>query len=125
MTKGLKALLAEANAAVDSVTVNEAFGLLDDDDVAFIDVREGHERQLGFIPGSIHAPRGFLEIIADSEGPMHNPVFTSDKCLIIYCASGVRSALAAKTLQDMGVGRVYNLSGGMMGWQNAGGDVAA
>ena len=88
-----------------------------------MDVRESHERAQGFIPGSIHAPRGFLEFIADPEGPMHNPVFTSGKRLILYCGSGTRSALAGKTLCDMGLSNLVNLAGGIQAWLQAGGDL--
>jgi rhodanese-related sulfurtransferase len=123
MSKGIKQLLAEANDAVDAVTVDQARQHLGKTDVAFVDVRESSERAKGHIPGSIHVPRGFLEFMADPESPMHNPVLSSGKRLVLYCASGGRSALAGKTLQNMGITDVVNLTGGMNAWSQAGGEI--
>jgi rhodanese-related sulfurtransferase len=94
-----------------------------EDDVVFLDVREAEERVRGYIPNSVHAPRGFLEFMADPESPMHRPGIVTDKTLVIYCASGGRSALAAKTLQDMGYPKVCSLVGGLAAWKEAGGPV--
>ena len=121
--KGFKQLLAEANAVIDSIAVHDAVGLVESGEAAFIDVRETQERMQGYIPGSVHAPRGFLEFIADPEGPGHNPAFSSGKRLVVYCASGGRSALAAKTLMDMGFQNVANLVGGIQAWSQAGGPI--
>ena len=82
VTKGLREMLIEATAATETIEPQEALELLGKEDAVFVDVRESHERAQGFIPGSIHAPRGFLEFIAHPEGPMHNPVFTSGKWII-------------------------------------------
>jgi len=131
VTKGLREMLIEADAATETIGALEALELLGREDVVFVDVRESHERAQGFIPGSIHAARGFLEFIAHPEGPMHNPVFTSGKRLILYCGSGTRSALAGKTLSalagktlhDMGLSNLVNLAGGIQGWLQAGGDL--
>jgi rhodanese-related sulfurtransferase len=111
VTKGVRQLLMEANDAADTIGAPEALELLGQEDVVFVDVRESHERAQGFVAGSIHAPRGFLEFIADPEGPMHNSAFTSGKRLILYCGSGTRSALAGKTLCDMGLSNLANLAG--------------
>ena len=121
MKKGFKVLLAEANAMIEVISARDAQALLSDEDTIFVDVREPHERAEGYIPGSIHAPRGYLEFIADPEGPMHNPVFTTGKRLVVYCASGGRSTLATKTLTEMGFGQVVNLVGGVQAWVEAGG----
>ncbi len=123
LTKGSKRLLAEANAAIETVSVGDARRLLDGGDVVFVDVREGTERAQGYIPGSVHAPRGFLEFIADPEAAMHNPAFSSGKRLVLYCGSGARSALAAKTLDDMGLKKVCHMAGGFGAWVQAGGPV--
>jgi rhodanese-related sulfurtransferase len=120
LKKGFKQLLAEANAKVESVSVQDAVPLLGDPSVVFLDVRETAERQNGFIPGSIHAPRGFLEFIADPEGPMHDPALAADKTLVVYCGSGGRSALASRTLDEMGFEKVRNLVGGFAAWTAAG-----
>jgi rhodanese-related sulfurtransferase len=121
VTKGFKQFLAEANAVIDTVSVTEAKDLLGRDDVIFVDVRDAAERASGAIPGSIHAARGFLEFIADPEGPFHNEALVSGKRLILYCATGGRSALASKTLVDMGIPNVTNLAGGFKAWTEAGG----
>jgi len=123
VTKGLREMLIEATAATETIGPQEALELLGREDVVFVDVRESHERAQGFIPDSIHAARGFLEFIAHPEGPMHNPVFTSGKRLILYCGSGTRSALAGKTLHDMGLSNIENLAGGIQGWVQVGGDL--
>lgn len=123
LKKGFKQLLAEANADIDSMPVAMAREMFEDDDVVFVDVREAHEREQGFVPGSVHAPRGYLEFIADPEGPMHNPAMAGDKTLVVYCGTGGRSALAAKTLQDMGFTKVCSLVGGLAAWKEAGGSV--
>lgn len=124
--KDLRQLLQEAGAASEAMAAEEAVGLLANDEVVFVDVRENHERAKGYIPGSIHAPRGFLEFIAHPGGPMHNPAFASGKRLVLYCGSGARSALAGKTLHDMGLaglGGIANLAGGFQAWLRAGGPV--
>lgn len=120
---GFKQMIAEANAAIETVSVQDALGLVDADGYAFIDVREGEERTQGTIPGSSHAPRGFLEFRADPESPMHDPVFSGGDRLVLFCASGGRSALAAKTLVDMGFEDVCHVAGGMAAWEEAGGPV--
>ena len=123
VTKSLREMLVDAAATTENIEPQEARELVGREDVVFVDVRESHERAQGFIPGSIHAPRGFLEFIAHPEGPMHNPVFTSGKRLILYCGSGTRSALAGKTLHDMGLSKIVNLADGIQGWLQAGGDL--
>ncbi len=119
--KRFKQLLMEASAGLDAISASDAMELVGRDDVIFVDVRESHEHAEGFIPGSIHAPRGFLEFIADPEGPAHDPAFTSGKRLVLYCGSGARGVLAGKTLCDMGVGNLANLTGGLQAWLQAGG----
>lgn len=122
ITYGIKKMMADANAAIVTITAVEAVAVAGDGDTVFVDVRETVERQqTGTITGAVHAPRGFLELIADPEGPMHNEAFVSGKRLILFCASGGRSALAAKTLKDMGIGNVTNMAGGFPAWVQAGG----
>ncbi len=123
LTKGFKQLLVEANAAIDGVSVPSALGLLDDSEVVFVDVREGGEWAQGHIPGAVHAPRGHLEFLADPEFPRHNAALVQDKILLLYCASGGRSTLAAKTLHDMGFPRARSLVGGMAAWKEADGPI--
>ena len=114
-------LIGEALAEVGSISVDEALALVGGEDALFVDVRERAEQSAGAITGAVAAPRGFLEFVADPASPMHNPALSSGKRLIVYCASGGRSALAAKTLQDMGYADVANLTGGFQAWSEAGG----
>jgi rhodanese-related sulfurtransferase len=124
LKRGAKQLLAEANAQVTAISAQEALALAGDPDVVFVDVRETVERQkTGGIKGSVHAPRGFLEFHADPESPSHIPALSSGKRLVLYCAAGGRSALAAKTLGEMGVPNVSHLAGGFAGWKEANGPI--
>jgi len=117
MTKTVKQLVAEANAEVETWPVDRAAGALGRPDVAFVDVREPDEvAREGTIPGAERAPRGFLEFYADPESPSHKAVFSSGKTLLLYCAAGGRSALAARTLKEMGVPRVAHVAGGFKAW---------
>jgi rhodanese-related sulfurtransferase len=117
-------MVAEANAAVGTLSVDEAKQLVGKDDVVFVDVREGGELAVqGKIPGAVHAPRGMLEFYADPSAPYHKPELGSGKRLVVYCASGGRSALAAKTLKDMGIDDVAHMLGGFTAWQQSGGEV--
>lgn len=116
----LKELMAEANGMVEFIAAEDAVKSLGDAGVLFVDVREKHERDAGYIAGSIHAPRGFLEMIADVDSPMHNADLVCGKTLILYCGSGGRSALAGKTLAEMGVANVRYITGGLDAWKDAG-----
>jgi len=122
--RGFKQMLAEANAVIDTVAVHDAIDLLNDPNVAFIDVRDQVERQQsGAIKGAVPVSRGFLEFKADPESPMFDPVFKDAQRLVLYCASGGRSTLATKTLLDMGYDNVCHIAGGFAAWQNAKGPV--
>ena len=122
MAQTVESMLATANAIIDTVAVHDALAWLDEPDVTFIDVRDSAERHKnGSIPGAINAPRGHLEFYADSKTAMHMPEFRSGNKLVVYCASGGRSTLAAKTLVDMGISNVINLAGGFAAWRKAGG----
>ncbi|MEP4421160.1 MAG: rhodanese-like domain-containing protein [Nitratireductor sp.] len=121
MTKGYKALLDEANAVVKALTPAEAAPLLARDDVAFIDIRDPRElERAGRIAGVHHCPRGMLEFWIDPESPYHKALFSSGKHFVFFCAGGWRSALAAKTAQDMGLDRVSHVTGGFSAWKEAG-----
>ena len=122
MTVTAKDLLAAANAAVPKVTPEEARDLIARGALV-VDVRDGTEvLASGKVAGAVHAQRGLLEFKADSGMPTHDPEFRKDRTVIVYCASGGRSALAGKTLKDMGFSDVRNL-GGFKGWVDAGGEV--
>ena len=124
MNKGYKQLVAEANSAIETIPAADAMQHLQTDEVVFIDVRDLPELERdGKIPGAVHASRGMLEFHADAESPYHKDVFTSGKKLILYCASGGRSALAVQRLQEMGLQRVAHVGGGMKAWKEANGPV--
>lgn len=112
-------LVRAANEAVDQATADQAEEWLGRGDVQFVDVREPAEWAQGHVPGAVHIPRGLLEFQAD---PTASSFVTAlaEKKLVIYCAVGGRSALAAKTLKDMGYEDVTNLQGGFTGWTQAG-----
>lgn len=122
MNKGYKQLVSEANAVVETISATEAIPQLQVEDVVFIDIRDFPELERdGKIPGAIHASRGLLEFHADPESPYHKEVFSSGKKLLLYCASGGRSALAAQRLQEMGLSHVAHIGGGMKAWKEANG----
>lgn len=111
--KSVKELVAEGNSHVNTLSAEEAFALLEDANTAFIDLRDDSEvAPEGTIPGSVHVTRGMLEFALDPAVPYHNPVFSSEKNFLFYCASGGRSALAADTAQRLGLPRVCHLAGG-------------
>jgi len=121
MKRGYKALLDEANAAIEAVSPAEASELAGDDDVVLVDIRDIRELQReGRVPGAIHAPRGMLEFWVDPESPYHREVFATGKTFIFFCAAGWRSALATKTVQDMGLTPVKHIEGGFGAWREAG-----
>ena len=121
MVRSSKEMLAEANAGIETIPVDQAIALADDPSVVFVTVREGSKREKGTVRGSVHASRSFLEFHADSAGPMHMPELASGKKLVLFCGSGGRSALRAKTLKDMGFENVAHVAGGFGAWQKAGG----
>jgi len=121
--KGFKALLAEANAVIESVSVHDAMAVHGAGDAVFVDVREAHEHKAEGIPGAVSAPRGYLEFMADPESPLHKQALASGRRLIVYCATGGRSTLAVKTLHDMGLTNAVNMVGGIAAWKEAGGPV--
>ena len=113
ITKGYKALLDEAMAEVKTISANEALAIRSHDDVTFVDIRDIRELEReGRLEGAVHAPRGMLEFWVDPESPYHNPIFAQNNTLVLFCAAGWRSALAAKTLQDMGLEKVMHVEGG-------------
>lgn len=124
ITKGIKALVAEAEAAIQTMSVEQVKAAADDPNVQLVDIRDIRELwRDGGIPGAFHAPRGMLEFWVDPESPYHKPVFASGKQFVLFCAMGWRSALATKTLQDMGIDKVAHIDGGFTAWKNKGAPV--
>ena len=123
MPTNVKDMLAAARAAVPAIAPDETAALVAAGKAVVVDVRDGTEvLTSGKVKGARHVSRGLLEFRADPESPMHDPSFQKDKTIILYCASGGRSALAGKTLKDMGYADVRNL-GGFQDWVASGGAV--
>ena len=123
MATTVKDMLAAANAAVPKVTREEAQALIADGKALVVDVRDAPELQAGGkVKGAKHVSRGMLEFRADPASPYHDADFDPGRTVIVYCASGGRSALAGKALQDLGYRDVRNL-GGFKDWAEGGGAV--
>ena len=122
--KGANALVAEALEGLPTMSVEDAIALVDDDSYVFVDLREGSEQARGIISGAVKSSRGLLEFHIDPDSPLHKPELASNKNFIFYCASGGRSALAAKAVAEMGMGPIVNLTGGFSAWKKAGGPIS-
>jgi rhodanese-related sulfurtransferase len=121
MSNSVKDMLSAANSSVTKISPQDAAALIQRGQVLVVDVRDGLEIQsTGKVQGAKHVARGMLEFRADPESPYYDKEFSRDKTVIVYCASGGRSALAGKTLQDMGYKDVRNL-GGFKDWVESGG----
>jgi len=125
MSKGFKDYLAEANAVIESCSVQDAMALHGREGWVFVDVRDEAERaKEGAIPGAVHASRGLLEFRIDPASPMHDPAFDRTRSFVFYCGTGGRSALATHRAVEMGLERSVSMAGGFNAWTAAGGDVA-
>jgi rhodanese-related sulfurtransferase len=123
MATSVKQMLEAANAAVPRVSPAQAKEMIAKGNVLVVDLRDGPEVQAsGKVAGAVNVSRGMLEFRADPEVPSHDKSFSKDKTVIVYCASGGRSALGGKVLKDLGYTQVYNL-GGFKGWVDSGGAV--
>ena len=112
MVSSVKEMLASANASVPQVSADEVRARLGRDDVLIVDVRDPSEVQAsGKVKGAVNVSRGMLEFRADPESPSHNPAFSREKTVLLYCGSGGRAALAGKTLQELGYKSVFNAGG--------------
>ena len=120
LTKTIKTLVAEAKAETTAIAPAVAKAKADAGNATLIDIRDIRELDReGRIDGAFHAPRGMLEFWADPESPYHKEIFATDGELILFCASSWRSALAAKTLQDMGMTNILDMDGGLSAWKAA------
>ncbi|MBF96370.1 MAG: hypothetical protein CFH34_00979 [Alphaproteobacteria bacterium MarineAlpha9_Bin4] len=118
--KSSKKLVEEANSEIKTITITKAKDLLDNRNYLFIDIRDYRELlNEGKIPGAISCPRGMLEFWIDPESPYYKKSLDLSKFFIIYCASAWRSALAVKTLQDMGLKNVCHIEGGFNKWKKS------
>ncbi|NPV20771.1 rhodanese-like domain-containing protein [Bradyrhizobium aeschynomenes] len=126
ITRGIKALLDEANAEIETLSAADAIEAAKREDVVIVDIRDPREiEREGRIPGAFSCTRGMLEFWIDPQSPYAKPIFQQDKRFIFHCAGGLRSALAAKTAQDMGLTPVAHIGGGFAAWREAGGPVEA
>ncbi len=123
MSTSVKMMMEAANASVQRITPAQAKEMIAANNTVVIDVRDAPEvAQSGKVAGAINVSRGMLEFRADPQTPYHDKHFDKGKTVIVYCASGGRSALAGKVLKDMGYAQVYNL-GGFKDWAESGGPV--
>ena len=119
-------MVKAAEREVETLDVAEAIKLHGRDDVVFVDLRDIRElNREGRMPGAFHCPRGLLEFWVDPQSPYHKPVFAEDKRFVFFCAGGLRSALAAQTVQRMGLRPVAHVRGGFGAWKAAGGPIEA
>ena len=126
ITKSVMSMVEAAKAEIEEIPVDEAVKLVGREDVVLVDIRDIRELgRDGKVPGAVHAPRGMLEFWIDPASPYFKPVFGEDKKYVFFCAGGLRSALAAKTAQDMGMKPVAHILGGFGAWKKAGGPVEA
>ena len=124
ITHGVKAMLQAAEAEIETLAAADAVALQGRDDTVLVDLRDPREREReGVIPGAFSCTRGMLEFWIDPQSPYHKAVFAEDKRFVFFCAGGWRSALAAKTAQDMGLKPVAHMGGGFAAWRDAGGPV--
>tara|TARA_B100000674_G_scaffold386316_1_gene329773 strand:+ start:894 stop:1280 length:387 start_codon:yes stop_codon:yes gene_type:complete len=122
-TKTLEKLLNEANELIKRLSFEESVYLINSTKTLIIDVREESEvHNLGLVKNAVHIPRGLLEFKLSPNSPNNPVTIDDDTNILVYCAGGYRSALAAKTLLDLGFKNVYNL-GGFQEWVASGGEI--
>jgi rhodanese-related sulfurtransferase len=123
MAKSAKDLVEAANAVVPRISPAQAQEMIAKGNTLVVDVRDAPEvEQSGKVAGAVHVPRGMLEFRADPESPYHDQNFAKDKTVIVYCASGGRSALSGQALKELGYSEVYNM-GAFKDWAESGGAV--
>jgi rhodanese-related sulfurtransferase len=114
MAKTSKNILDEARSTIKQIGIDEARAMIDKPSTVLVDVRDADEWRQGHIPQAVAIPRGFLELRIEEKVPDHKtPV-------ILQCASGTRSLLAARTLRELGYENVYNMTGGFSAWKDRG-----
>ncbi|WP_407524444.1 rhodanese-like domain-containing protein [Lacibacter sp. MH-610] len=121
MAKSAAELVKEAKQQIENLTPQQVVEELSKGNVLLVDIRDAEElKQNGKIAHSLHASRGMLEFYADASMPYHKPEFDKSRRIILHCASGGRSALAAVTLKEMGYEQVAHMDGGLKAWKEAG-----
>jgi rhodanese-related sulfurtransferase len=120
ITKGIKELCEQAEREIETMSVEQVMEAMNDENVQLVDIRDIRELwRDGAIPGSTHAPRGMLEFWVDPNSSYHRDEFASGKKFIFYCAGGMRSALAAQAVHNMGLAPVAHMAGGYGAWVKA------
>ena len=123
MSKSIMDVVAEAKTMVPSISPEELKSIMEQDKVLVVDVRDAPElTATGKVQGALNVSRGMLEFRADETTPYHDKSFTKDKTIVLYCASGGRSALGGKALMELGYRDVRNL-GAFKDWAEAGGAI--
>ena len=127
ITKGFRVLVDEAMAQVTTLTVEQVREKQADPNVQIVDIRDPRELERdGTVPGALLAPRGMLEFWVDPESPYFKPVFGKEgKTFVLFCGAGWRSALATKTLMDMGMTNVAHIDGGFAAWKKSGSPIVS
>ena len=127
ITKGFRVLVDEAMAQVTTLTVEQVRQQQADPNVQIVDIRDPRELERdGTVPGALLAPRGMLEFWVDPESPYYKPVFGDEgKTFVLFCGAGWRSALATKTLMDMGMTNVAHIDGGFAAWKKSGSPIVS
>jgi rhodanese-related sulfurtransferase len=124
IVKSVKSMVEAAKHEITELAAGEAVKLFGRDDVVLVDLRDPRERERdGTVPGTFNVTRGMLEFWIDPASPYYKEKFGEDKTFVFFCAGGLRSALATKTAQDMGLKPVAHVLGGFKAWKEAGGPV--
>ncbi len=124
ITNSVMTMVKEAKAQIEEIPPEEAIKLHGNPDIVLVDIRDPRELERdGKVPGAFHVTRGMLEFWIDPASPYYKEKFGEDKKFVFFCAGAMRSALAAKTAQDMGLKPVAHILGGFKGWKEAGGPV--
>jgi rhodanese-related sulfurtransferase len=119
-----KAMVETARAQITEIAATDMLAKAKDPNVVMVDIRDPRELDReGRVPGAFHAPRGMLEFWIDPTSPYYKPIFGEDKQFVFFCAGGMRSVLAAKVAQDMGLKPVAHMIGGFGAWKAAGGAI--
>ena len=126
MPKTAAEMVAEAKSSIENLSVEQAAAELERGDALLVDIRERDEREAnGSIPGAVAAPRGMLEFWADPSSAYHRDEFDPSRRIILHCASGGRSALAASMMQELGYTNVAHMDGGFNAWKESGKPLAS
>lgn len=121
MARTVAEMVAEAKTNIENLSPDQALAELESGDSLFVDIREPEERKAnGTIAGSHHAVRGMLEFYADPSSPYHRDEFDPNRRIVLYCASGGRSALATRALTELGYQNVAHVDGGLKLWKESG-----